>query len=121
MSYPRTDSSYLTLDLYNEITEHIKSCNFGKFAAAIEKIDLTSIRADKSYFNDAKVTDHHALIPTINDTTKDKYDSLSVDEKTYLMRLCIDSWLFFIRRMNTEALRWLHELMIFTFAAVEYQ
>ena len=81
VSYPRTDSSYLTLDLYNEITEHIKSCNFGKFAAAIEKIDLTSIRADKSYFNDAKVTDHHALIPTINDTTKDKYDSLSVDEK----------------------------------------
>ena len=63
------------------IAEHIKSCNFGKFAAAIEKIDLTSIRADKSYFNDAKVTDHHALIPTINDTTKDKYDSLSVDEK----------------------------------------
>ena len=42
-------------------------------------------------------------------------------KKTYLMRLCIDSWLFFIRRMNTEALRWLHELMIFTFAAVEYQ
>lgn len=81
VSYPRTDSSYLTLDLYNEITEHIKSCNFGKFAAAIEKIDLTSIRADKSYFNDAKVTDHHALILTINDTTKDKYDSLSVDEK----------------------------------------
>lgn len=37
VSYPRTDSSYLTLDLYNEITEHIKSCNFGKFAAAIEK------------------------------------------------------------------------------------
>lgn len=81
VSYPRTDSSYLTLDLYNEIADHIRSCDFGKFATVVKKIDVTLIKADKSYFNNAKVTDHHALIPTINDTTKDKYDSLSTEEK----------------------------------------
>ena len=49
VSYPRTDSCCLSMDLYNEITEHIVSCNFGKFQAVIEKIDLDSIKADKSY------------------------------------------------------------------------
>lgn len=81
VSYPRTDSCCLSMDLYNEITEHIVSCNFGKFQAVIEKIDLDSIKADKSYFNDAKVTDHHAIIPTINDKTVSEYQRLTDEEK----------------------------------------
>ena len=81
LSYPRTDSQYLSMDVYDEIAEHLESCRFGEFAAAIDKIDLTALQADKSYFNDLKVTDHHALLPTINADMKTAYGSLSEDEK----------------------------------------
>lgn len=81
LSYPRTDSQYLSMDVYGEIAEHLKSCRFGAFAEHIDKIDLSSLHADKSYFNDLKVTDHHALIPTINAGMKAAYTSLSEDER----------------------------------------
>lgn len=81
LSYPRTDSQYLSMDIYDEIAEHLESCRFGEFAAAIDKIDFTALQADKSYFNDLKVTDHHALIPTINADMGTVYIALSEDEK----------------------------------------
>lgn len=81
MSYPRTDSRYLSMDVYDEIAEHIQSCKFGRFASWIDKIDFLSLQADKSYFNDLKVTDHHALIPTINADMESAYASLSEDER----------------------------------------
>lgn len=66
MSYPRTDSRYLSTDLFCEIEQHIRSCCFGKFKKYIERIDFTKFTMDKSYFNNNKVSDHHALIPTIH-------------------------------------------------------
>lgn len=79
LSYPRTDSRYLTTDLFNEIQEHINSINFGEFSSKISMIN--GITLDKSYFNDGKVTDHHALIPTINKNTVSEYTKLTDDEK----------------------------------------
>ena len=81
LSYPRTDSQYLSMDVYGEIAEHLKSCRFGAFMEHIDKIDLSALQADKSYFNDLKVTDHHALIPTINEGMEAAYASLSEDER----------------------------------------
>ena len=81
LSYPRTDSQYLSTDVYDEIGEHLKSCRFGKFAALVDKIDLSDLQSDKSYFNDLKVTDHHALIPTINDGMEAAYASLTEEER----------------------------------------
>lgn len=81
LSYPRTDSRYLSTDLYHEIGEHIKSCAFGKFKEFVDQIDLTALPMDKAYFNDNKVSDHHALIPTINDNIEKKYQGLSEEER----------------------------------------
>lgn len=81
MSYPRTDSQYLSMDVYDEIAEHLQSCSFGDFDPLVKKIDLDNILADKSYFNDLKVTDHHALIPTINTDMESAYQQLSEDER----------------------------------------
>ncbi len=81
MSYPRTDSQYLSMDIYDEIIEHLKSCHFGSFGKMIDQINLDNISADKSYFNDLKVTDHHALIPTINGDMEVRYKELSEDER----------------------------------------
>lgn len=81
LSYPRTDSQYLSMDVYDEITDHLKCCRFGKFTELIDQIDFGTIKADKSYFNDLKVTDHHALIPTIHSNMETAYNSLSEDER----------------------------------------
>lgn len=81
LSYPRTDSQFLTMDLYNEIEKHIMSCNFGPFRNYISKLDFSVIKPDKSYFNNLKVTDHYALIPTINNETEKIYNQLTEEEK----------------------------------------
>lgn len=81
LSYPRTDSQYLSMDIYHEITEHLESCRFGKFKDYIHKINFDTLKADRSYFNDLKVTDHHALIPTINGSMGKIYDTLSDEER----------------------------------------
>ncbi len=81
LSYPRTDSQYLSMDLYNEILEHLNSCKFGLYKAFIEKIDKFSIKADKRFFNDHKVTDHHALIPTLHPDMETIYRQLIEKEK----------------------------------------
>ncbi len=81
LSYPRTDSQYLSMDIYGEIEEHLESCRFGKFTELIDRIDMNTLKADKSYFNDFKVTDHHALIPTINASMQAAYAALSDDER----------------------------------------
>lgn len=82
MSYPRTDSQYLSQDIYNEVREHLESCKFGEYATYIGEIK--DIKADKRYFNDHKVTDHHALIPTIHPNMEEIYLQLSADEKNVL-------------------------------------
>ena len=81
LSYPRTDSQFLSMDIFDEIGEHLKCCRFGKFKDLIDRIDLPSITADKNYFNDLKVTDHHALIPTINEGMENEYAKLSEEER----------------------------------------
>ncbi|MCM1125013.1 MAG: DNA topoisomerase [Lachnospiraceae bacterium] len=83
LSYPRTDSRYLSTDLYGEIAEHVKSCSFGKFQKFIERIDFSAYQMDKTYFNNNKVSDHHALIPTINSQTEEIYHKLSEQEKHF--------------------------------------
>lgn len=81
LSYPRTDSQCLSMDVYNEIEAHLRCCCFGTFKEMIGKIDFSNIRADKRYFNDLKVTDHHALIPAINNDMPSIYNILDRDEK----------------------------------------
>lgn len=66
LSYPRTDSRALSMDVFREIKEHIRSCGFGKYKNIVSAILGKEILPDKKYFNDHKVTDHHALIPTIH-------------------------------------------------------
>lgn len=81
LSYPRTDSQCLSTDLYHEINKHLQCCRFGRFAAFIDRIDVDAIQPQKRYFNDLKVSDHHALIPTIQQDMAERYGQLTVEEK----------------------------------------
>ncbi|MDY2960025.1 MAG: DNA topoisomerase [Hornefia sp.] len=83
LSYPRTDSRYLTDDLKDESIKIFKNLKFGSFKEVVENIEKPFI-PDK-YFNNKKVIDHHALIPFIPDEGFEKvYRKLSFKEKRVL-------------------------------------
>ncbi len=65
ITYPRTDSRYLPEDYLNTCSKTLtsqKKWEFGKFAEQV--LVNKYIRKDKRIFNDNKVSDHHAVIPT---------------------------------------------------------
>lgn len=65
LSYPRTDSRYITTDLQPYMADRIKAIStLGKFKTACDKLSAEGLNIDKKIVDDSKVTDHHALIPT---------------------------------------------------------
>ncbi len=63
VTYPRTDSRYLSADMkprIPKILEQLKPIR----AEQIEALDLTKLPFTKRIVDDKKVTDHHAIIPT---------------------------------------------------------
>lgn len=64
VTYPRTDSRYLTADIVDTLKERIKACQSGNYAQICRQLLKTSLTGNKSFVNDSKVSDHHAIIPT---------------------------------------------------------
>ncbi|MGL1901057.1 MAG: DNA topoisomerase III [Fibrobacterales bacterium] len=66
LTYPRTDSKCLPEDYIPQVEqtfEHLgDSSQFGKYAK--EALSKGFIKPDKRIFNNAKISDHHAIIPT---------------------------------------------------------
>ena len=63
LTYPRTDSRYITDDIVATIPERLRSIAQGPY----QKAAMTLYRkplSTKHIVNNAKVTDHHAIIPT---------------------------------------------------------
>jgi DNA topoisomerase-3 len=63
VTYPRTDSRYLTNDMKPGIKPLLTKLR-SKFEPQIEPLDLDKLTLSSRIFNDAKVSDHHAIIPT---------------------------------------------------------
>lgn len=64
LTYPRTDSRYLSNDIVATIPERLKACAVGDYRQLASKIAAKPIKANKSFVDDSKVSDHHAIIPT---------------------------------------------------------
>ena len=64
LTYPRTDSRYLTSDMTGTLKERLNACAVGPYRKAASRLSMHEIKADKSFVNNAKVSDHHAIIPT---------------------------------------------------------
>ncbi len=65
LTYPRTDSRYLPNDylaVAKELMQNLKKSDYGKFAT--EALEKGYVRMDKRIFDESKVSDHHAIIPT---------------------------------------------------------
>jgi len=65
LTYPRTDSKHLPedyLQTVKDILQRQTTWEFGVFAQ--EVLNKKYVRADKRIFNNSKISDHHAIIPT---------------------------------------------------------
>lgn len=64
LTYPRTDSRYLTEDIVSTIKERLDASLGGYHDLIITKILKNPIKKQSHFVNDSKVSDHHAIIPT---------------------------------------------------------
>jgi len=63
LTYPRTDSRFISDDIVPTLAERLKTCvpPYNKIAAQIIR---TGIKPNKNFVDNSKVSDHHAIIPT---------------------------------------------------------
>ncbi len=64
LTYPRTDSRYISSDIVGTLPERLKACGVGEYRSLAHKVLQKPIKANKSFVDDSKVSDHHAIIPT---------------------------------------------------------
>ncbi|KKI89611.1 DNA topoisomerase III [Bacillus sp. SA1-12] len=64
LTYPRTDSRYLSSDIVSTLPERLKACSVGEYRPLANKVLKKPIKATKAFVDDSKVSDHHAIIPT---------------------------------------------------------
>ncbi|GAA3640647.1 DNA topoisomerase III [Asaccharospora irregularis] len=64
LTYPRTDSRYLTSDIVDTLKDRIKAVNVSDYSRVCTKLLKTKITGNKSFVDNSKVSDHHAIIPT---------------------------------------------------------
>lgn len=77
VSYPRTDSKYLTTDMKSTMKERLQAVS--TFAPEVKLYLKNGGQVtQQKVFQDAKVTDHHGLIPT---EQRPRYEKLTADEQ----------------------------------------
>lgn len=81
ITYPRTDSRYLSEDLLGQAKKSIlmlSRCGFSEYAGGLDPRDSLK---DRRVFDRNKVTDHHAIIPTGEDI---RWETLAEAERKVL-------------------------------------
>lgn len=64
LTYPRTDSRYLSSDIVPSLKDRLRAVSGGEYTAITSELIRTGIKTSKRIVDDSKVTDHHAIIPT---------------------------------------------------------
>lgn len=77
LTYPRTDSRYITDDVVPTLPERLKAIAVGPYREAANALLRSKPIQTKYIVNNARVTDHHAIIPTeqyvdLNRLTRDE-------------------------------------------------
>ncbi|MBS5284142.1 MAG: DNA topoisomerase III [Clostridiales bacterium] len=82
LTYPRTDSRYLSADIVPTLTERLKACAVGPYKQLAGRLanQLSTSSGDKKWFfvDNSKVSDHHAIIPTEQFV---QLDHMTIDER----------------------------------------
>ena len=64
LTYPRTDSRYIGTDIVPTIKERLKACSVGPYKSVAGRLINKPVQVNKSFVDDKKISDHHAIIPT---------------------------------------------------------
>ena len=93
LTYPRTDSRYLTDDIVDTLKDRIKAVNVSDYSRVCTKLLKTNIKANKSFVDNSKVSDHHAIIPTeervfLGDLSEKERRIFDLVVKRFLSVLC---------------------------------
>ena len=78
LTYPRTDSRYLSSDVVPTIKDRLRACGTGPYRKLAGALLNQNITAKPSFVDDRKVSDHHAIIPTEQYV---QLDHMTVDER----------------------------------------
>lgn len=62
-TYPRVDTTYLSDDIYPKVPATLKGIS-GQFGELVQPLLGAKLPKSKKVFDNSKVTDHHAIIPT---------------------------------------------------------
>ncbi len=64
LTYPRTDSKYIGNDIVDTLKDRLRAVNIGPYKRLAGNLIMRPIKVNKSFVDDKKVSDHHAIIPT---------------------------------------------------------
>lgn len=64
LTYPRTDSRYLSSDIIPTLKDRLAACQTGPYRKMALMASKQTLPGKLAFVNDAKVSDHHAIIPT---------------------------------------------------------
>ena len=78
LTYPRTDSRYLTADIVPTLQERLRSIDIGPYSGFAQAVLRRGVKPSRHFVDDAKVSDHHAIIPTEQYV---ELDRLGADER----------------------------------------
>lgn len=64
LTYPRTDSRYLSADIVPTLKERLKACGTGPYKTLAGRLQGRALPEKLFFVDNGKVSDHHAIIPT---------------------------------------------------------
>jgi len=64
LTYPRTDSRYLSTDIVGTLKDRIDACGTGPYRSFALKAKKMPVSTNSYFVDNTKISDHHAIIPT---------------------------------------------------------
>lgn len=64
LTYPRTDSRYISTDIVPTLKDRLNSIAIGEYRIVAQELMKNNINGHKGFVDNSKVSDHHAIIPT---------------------------------------------------------
>lgn len=81
LTYPRTDSQYITEDVVATLQDRLRACRNGGNKDLVGQVIKKGIKAKPSFVNNSKVGDHHGIIPT--EVSPDYHSFSPKEQKIY--------------------------------------
>ncbi|GKX29552.1 DNA topoisomerase 3 [Vallitalea longa] len=89
VTYPRTDSKYISKDIVPTLKERLESITSSTYKSFARSLIRSKLNISNRFVDDKKVTDHHAIIPTeqvafLNDLSSDERKIYDLVVKRFL-------------------------------------